>query len=86
MFSADKSLWPVPGMASRRLQTTPPRRDGSYSFRGLPEGEYIVVAADWPTADFADAQVLTKLMASGSRVTLGDGEARTQDLRVVVIR
>lgn len=86
VFPADKSLWRLPGMASRRVQVAAPARDGRYTFRGLPAGEYIVVAADWPAADFSDGNVLTRLIPSGSRLTLGDGESRTQDLRVTVIK
>jgi hypothetical protein len=86
VFPADKSLWRLPGMLSRRVQTAAPGRDGRYTFRGLPAGDYIVVAADWPSADFSDGDVLTRLTQSGVRVTLGDGENRTQDLPVVVIK
>jgi hypothetical protein len=56
-------------MASRRVQTAGPQRDGRYSFYGLPDGEYYVVAPDWSAADFSDPQVLTKLMPHASRVT-----------------
>ena len=73
-------------MASRRVQTAAPGRDGRYTFRGLPAGDYIVAAADWAVADFSDGTVLTKITPAGARITLGDGESRTQELRVVVIR
>jgi hypothetical protein len=85
-FPTDKSLWRIPGMASRRVQTAAPGRDGRYTFRGLPAGEYFVVAVDWPSADFSDGNVLSKVMASGTRVTLNDGESKTQDLLVRVMR
>jgi hypothetical protein len=85
-FPTDRSLWRIPGMASRRVQTAAPGRDGRYTFRGLPAGDYFVVAVDWPSADFSDGNVLSKIMASGTRVTLNDGESRTQDLLVRVMR
>jgi hypothetical protein len=86
VFPADRTLWRVPGMPSRRVQTVGPQRDGRYSFSGLPDGEYYLVAADWPTADFSDAQVLTKVMPHASRVTIVEGQTITQDLRMVVVK
>ena len=85
-FPTDRSLWRIPGMASRRVQTAAPGRDGRYMFRGLPAGEYFIVAVDWPSADFSDGNVLSKVMASATRVTLNDGESKTQDLLVRVMR
>lgn len=86
IFPADKSLWRVPGMASRRVRTAAPDRDGRYTFINLPAGDYCVIAVDWPAADFSDGHVLTKVMPSASRVTLTDTASVTRDLRVVVIQ
>jgi S1-C subfamily serine protease len=65
-------------MASRRVQVAAPGRDGRYTFRGLPAGDYIVAASDWPAADFSDGNVLTVLIPSGARVTIVGGESHTQ--------
>ena len=86
VFPQDKSLWRLPGMGSRRVQTAAPGRDGRYTFRGLPSGDYVVVAVDGGAPDFSDPKLLTSLSTNASRVTIADGEARTQDLRVVVMR
>ncbi len=86
VFPADRSLWRLPGMPSRRVVTMAPGRDGRYTFRSLPAGDYIVVAADWPSVDFFDNPVLTRLMPFGTKITIADGESRTQDLVVKVIR
>jgi hypothetical protein len=86
VFPADKTLWRLPGMSSRRVQTAAPGRDGRYAFRGLPAGEYYVVAVDWPSADFSDGKILTAIMSFAQRFTLGDGESRIQDLRMAVMR
>ena len=86
VFPVDKSLWRLPGIASRRVQTAAPGRDGRFTFRGLPAGDYYVVAAEWAAADFSDGQVLTRLIPSAGRLTLADGGAVSRDLRVVVIR
>jgi len=85
VFPADTTLWAPPGMASRRIQTTAPARDGRYSFRGLPAGDYLVVATDWP-ADFSDNKVLSTLMADAVRVTIAEADTKSQDVRVVVKR
>ena len=82
VFPSDKSLWRIPGMSSRRVQTAAPSRDGRYTFRGLPSGDYFVIAVDWPSADFSDGSVLTKLIPSASRITIGDGGSVAQDLRI----
>jgi len=86
VFPTDRSLWRLPGMASRRVRTAGPLRDGRYSFSGLPDGEYYVVAADWPAADFSDGLVLTKVMPQASRITIVEGQTITQDLRMVVVK
>jgi hypothetical protein len=86
IFPTDRGLWRLPGMQSRRMVTTAPNRDGRFTFTGLPSGEYFVVAADWPSQDFADADVLKTLIQHAQKLTLGDGERRTLDLRVVVMK
>jgi len=85
-FPVDRGLWRLPGMASRRVQVAAPGRDGRYTFRGLPSGEYYVAAVEWPSADFSDGQVLSAIIPFASRVTLADGETKSQDLRVTVMR
>ena len=86
VFPTDKTLWRLPGMASRRVQTAAPARDGRYTFRSLPAGDYYVVAVDSPSADFSDSNVLNALISSAQKITLGEGESRTQDLRMTVMR
>lgn len=86
VFPSDKALWPLAGAGSRRLRTAATGRDGRYSFRELPAGEYFVVALDGADRDVSDPKVLASLTASASRVTLADGETRSQDLRVTVIK
>ena len=86
VFPTDRGLWRVPGMGSRRVQTAAPQRDGRYTFGGLPDGEYYVVAVDWPTADFSDGQMLTKMIPFASRITIAGGQTVTQDLKVMVVK
>ena len=86
VFPTDRALWRLPGVGSRRVQVAAPARDGRYSFRDLPSGEYFVVAVEWPSADFSDPQVLSALMPSATRVTIGEGQNVRTDLRVTVTR
>jgi len=86
IFPTDKSLWRLPGMQSRRMVTAAPDRSGRFTFRGLPAGDYFVVAADWPSQDFSDANVLSALIQHAQRVSLTEGESRSLDLRVVVMK
>ncbi|HEX5069176.1 MAG TPA: carboxypeptidase-like regulatory domain-containing protein [Vicinamibacterales bacterium] len=86
VFPVDRSLWRIPGMGSRRVQTAAPGRDGRYTFTGLPAGDYLVAGCDWPSADFSDPGVLTALIPSAARVSIGDGTSHTQDLQATVRR
>ena len=86
VFPTDRGLWRLPGLASRRVQTAGPNREGRYGFYGLPEGEYYVVATEWPTADFSDPQVLTRLIPHASRITIGEGQTISQDLRTAAVK
>ena len=86
VFPTDKSLWRQPGMASRRVQTAAPGRDGRFAFPTLPAGDYFLAAPAWPAADFSDGAVLSRLIPSATRVTLSEGQAMSQDVRVEVIK
>jgi hypothetical protein len=86
VFPVDKALWRRPGMASPRVQTAAAGRDGRYSLTGVPAGEYLIAAIDRSPVSFADPGVLTSLLPSSTRLSIQDGDAKTQDLRVVVIK
>jgi len=80
VFTTDKSMW-LPN--ARRIQSVQPATDGSFSVRGLPAGEYAIVAVgDTAAGDLADPAVLEQLLASAFKLTLTDGEKKQQDLRV----
>jgi uncharacterized protein (DUF2141 family) len=80
VFSADKALW-RPG--SRRTKTARPGTDGRFVISDLPGGAYLIAAvADADPDDLRDPAFLEKLVAASVRVTLADGERKTQDLRI----
>ena len=79
VFSVDKSLWRP---NARRIRSTAPATDGSFSVKGLPAGDYAVAAAeDVEPADLADPEFLSALLKAAVRVSIADGERRQQDLR-----
>ena len=80
VFTVDQKLW-LPN--ARRIRSTTPATDGSFNVTGLPAGEYAIAAAEnIDPADLADPAVLSQLLASAYKVTLAEGERKTQDLRV----
>jgi hypothetical protein len=79
VFTTDRSMW-LPN--ARRIRSTRPATDGTFSVTGLPAGDYaIAVAEDVETSDLADPEFLSLGLASAYRVTLAEGETKTQDLR-----
>jgi len=68
---------------SRRIQAVRPDSGGRYVFSNLPPGNYLVAAmtdidpGDWDVPGFLDAVV-----SAAAKVTLGEGEKKTLNLRV----
>jgi len=84
IFPVDRRAWVQP---SRRIHATRPATDGSYVIAGVPSGEYCLAAAiDFDSKDLFDPGFLDELQRQGFKVTLVDGESKTQDLRVGIVR
>jgi hypothetical protein len=79
-FPEDASLW---GPQSRHIMTARPDQYGRFQLRGLPAGRYHVVAID-PVApgEWFDAAYLEGHRSGAARLTVGEGETKTQDFRV----
>jgi Carboxypeptidase regulatory-like domain len=86
-FPTDPRMWVDFGATSRRLRSTASSESGAYALTGLPAGDYYVAALppdqaeDWQTPTF-----LQQLVGSAVRVTLGDAEKKTQDLKTSRIK
>jgi hypothetical protein len=65
------------------VQQARPSTDGKYKLTGLPAGEYYVSAVtDLDPNDLADPVFLEQLAATSFKITLGDGEKKTTDLKL----
>ena len=81
VFPTDPAQW-FPH--SRRIASTRPNTAGAYRIRNIPPGDYFIAAlTDVATGEWFNPTFLQALQASAIRLTIGDGEKKTQDLRVV---
>jgi hypothetical protein len=62
--------------------------NGNYTFGPMRDGDYLIVAAsaDVPTPQTGEWERLARLAALGERVTVGDLDQRTIELRVTAVR
>ena len=80
VFSTDRNNWTT---GSRRVLQARPSSDGQYRLVGLPAGEYYVAAVtDIDPTQLYDPAFLQQLTASSFKITLADGEKKTQDLKL----
>ncbi len=81
-FPTDASLWQP---QARQIMTARPDQTGKYRIRGLPPGQYYVVTVD-PTeqGEWFEPAYLDEHRAGAARLTLGDGDIKTQDFKVSV--
>lgn len=80
VFPADPDLW-LP--FSHRVGRARADLDGRYRVRGLPPGDYLIVATDEADAiEPLDVVAFERLRAPADRLTLAAGERRTLDLHV----
>ncbi len=81
VFPQERNYW-VP--ESRRIRATRPSTDGRYAFAALPPGTYWIVAVeDVEPGVWFDPAFLAPLTPMAVRITLGEGEQRSQDLRLM---
>jgi hypothetical protein len=66
------------------VRTARPNTDGRFVFRDLPAGDYLLAAlTDIEPSDLGDEAFLEALVSGAVPVSLGDGERKTQDLRLI---
>jgi hypothetical protein len=79
-FSTNASVWRA---NSRQIATARPDQTGMFKIRNLPAGDYYVVTVD-PSeqGEWFEPAYLDQHHAGAARVSLGDGDTKTQDFRV----
>ena len=84
VFPADSVAWKEIGVVARRARNERTTKGGGYAISGLPPGDYFVIALPGNAiGEPRDPKYLETLIGAATRVTLGDGEKKTTDLRVV---
>jgi hypothetical protein len=81
LFPTDRAQW---FLNSRRLRA-PVRAasDGRFTFTGLPAGEYYLAAVnDYEPNGWFSPEFLDQVIASAMTIVVGDGERKTQDIRI----
>jgi uncharacterized protein (DUF2141 family) len=80
IFATDRAQW---GPQSRRTVMARPTNVGRYSVRNLPPGEYYLAAVtDVMQNEWFDPGFLETLTPASMRLTLGETEHKTQDIRI----
>jgi hypothetical protein len=80
VFPTDKALQHG---GQRRVRSTRASTDGTYAFRDLPPGDYLMAAlTDLEPDDIFDSTFFDAVAANAITVSLGEGQAQTQDLRI----
>jgi len=86
-FPVDPQRWPGNGTNPRQLKSARSSRTGAYTLEGLPPGDYYVIAIDdAESADWMDPKRLEGLARQATKLSVGDGDTKTLDLTLQVIR
>jgi hypothetical protein len=87
VFPADTLAWKDIGVAARRSRNLRADRGGRFATSGLPAGEYFVAAvASASLREWNDPRFLEQLMPGATRVTLGDGEKKSVDVKTMIAK
>jgi protocatechuate 3,4-dioxygenase beta subunit len=81
VFPANPEFW---SPTSRRMpQPQQPDSNGQFRFEGLPPGEYRLAAVtEIEDGNWGDPAYMEQVAAAGIPLTLAEGEAKVQDLRI----
>ncbi len=86
VFPANNQLW-KDALSPRRARSVRTTKTGAFTIPGLPAGDYYVVAiASTTTREWQDPKFLESAAPMATRVTILDGDKKTQDLRTSRIR
>ena len=86
-FPSQPNLWAEYGLTPPRIRQTRVSGEGGYSIRGLPAGEYYLVALpSTHLQEWIDPAVLTQAGRVGTVMRIGWGESQTRDLTLREIK
>lgn len=86
VFSANPSRWTEAGRTPIRMRTTRAGATGTYTFTGLPPGDYLIAAvADVSASTWQTPKYLETLGRQATRIRLDEGATIAQDLRRVEV-
>ena len=81
IFPAESEKWTA---RRRYIEAARPDQQGRYHIEGLPAGRYLAIALDYlEDGEEQNPELLKEWAGMATSVTLGDGEKRILDLRVV---
>ena len=81
-FPTDEELWRP---QSRHIMTTRPDQNGKFQIRGLPAGNYYLVAVDpAEQGEWFEPAYLGAHRVGATRVSLAEGDVKTQDFKLQV--
>ena len=87
VFPSDNTAWTASGAGPRRMRPARASPTGTYKFTGLPAGSYYIAAVpDEFVSEWLDPKFLESLSRTAARVTLDDGDRKTQNVRTTRIR
>ena len=79
-FSTDSAFWRP---QSRHIATARPDQTGRFRIRGLPAGDYYLTTVDpAQQGEWYEPAYLDERRLGAARVTLGDGDTKTQDFKL----
>ena len=82
VFAEDSQKWTIP--MTRWVTGTRPDQDGRFKVQNLPAGSYYAIAVDYiPQGEWGDPDLLERLRARATHVTLNEGGTETVDLKIV---
>jgi hypothetical protein len=80
LYSVERPTW-YP--QSRRILSSRPASDGAYTIRNVIPGEYFIAAVeDVESSEWFDPEFLQRILPMATKITIGEGEKKVQDLKV----
>ena len=87
VFPADRTRWTNYGISPSRIRSSPGSTRGAYTLRGLPAGDYLIVAVDDDQIGrWKDPGFLEIASRVATRFSIGWGETKTLDLTLQEIK